>query len=552
MSKEITSRKQDYSQWYNDLVIKSGLADYSAVRGCMVIKPYGYALWENMRDELDRMFKETGHVNAYFPLFVPKSLFEAEEKNAEGFAKECAVVTHYRLKADENNKGKLIVDPEAKLEEELVVRPTSEAIIWNTYKDWIQSYRDLPILINQWANVVRWEMRTRLFLRTAEFLWQEGHTAHETKDEAVEETIKMLHVYAGFAENYMALPVIKGVKSQSERFAGAEDTYCIEALMQDGKALQAGTSHFLGQNFAKAFDVQFLNKENKKEYVWATSWGVSTRLIGALIMAHSDDDGLILPPKIAPLQLVIVPIYKGEESKAVIDARANEIISGLKAKGIRVKYDNSDNARPGWKFAEYEMKGVPLRMAIGLRDVENNVVELVRRDTKEKASVSIEGIDVYCTELLATIQQNIFNKALVFTNENTRSAGNWDEFINLLDEQPGFISAHWDGTAETEEKIKEATKATIRCIPLDAKFEEREMYFFRQAKQAKGVVCKGLLSHKLFSFKFSFSFFKEGAGAFYHILRAKAEAKSFHFIFKPIVVARSCCIIDAFNYFCNG
>jgi len=477
MSKEITSRKQDYSQWYNDLVIKSGLADYSAVRGCMVIKPYGYALWENMRDELDRMFKETGHVNAYFPLFVPKSLFEAEEKNAEGFAKECAVVTHYRLKADENNKGKLIVDPEAKLEEELVVRPTSEAIIWNTYKDWIQSYRDLPILINQWANVVRWEMRTRLFLRTAEFLWQEGHTAHETKDEAVEETIKMLHVYAGFAENYIALPVIKGVKSQSERFAGAEDTYCIEALMQDGKALQAGTSHFLGQNFAKAFDVQFLNKENKKEYVWATSWGVSTRLIGALIMAHSDDDGLILPPKIAPLQLVIVPIYKGEESKAVIDARANEIISGLKAKGIRVKYDNSDNARPGWKFAEYEMKGVPLRMAIGLRDVENNVVELVRRDTKEKASVSIEGIDVYCTELLATIQQNIFNKALVFTNENTRSAGNWDEFINLLDEQPGFISAHWDGTAETEEKIKEATKATIRCIPLDAKFEEGKCIF---------------------------------------------------------------------------
>lgn len=477
MSKEITSRKQDYSQWYNDLVIKSGLADYSAVRGCMVIKPYGYALWENMRDQLDRMFKDTGHVNAYFPLFVPKSLFEAEEKNAEGFAKECAVVTHYRLKADENKKGKLIVDPEARLEEELVVRPTSEAIIWNTYKDWIQSYRDLPILINQWANVVRWEMRTRLFLRTAEFLWQEGHTAHETQEEAVEETVKMLNVYAEFAENYMALPVIKGVKSASERFAGAEDTYCIEALMQDGKALQAGTSHFLGQNFAKAFDVQFLNKENKKEYVWATSWGVSTRLIGALIMAHSDDDGLILPPKIAPVQVVIVPIYKGEESKPVIDAKANEIIKGLKTKGIRVKYDNNETTRPGWKFAEYEMQGVPLRLAIGLRDVENNVVELVRRDTKEKASVSITGIEAYCAGLLDAIQQNIFNRALLFRNENTRSADQWDDFIKLLDEQPGFISAHWDGTAETEEKIKEATKATIRCIPLDAQPEEGKCIF---------------------------------------------------------------------------
>jgi prolyl-tRNA synthetase len=375
MSKEITSRAVDYSQWYNDLVLKAGLADYSAVRGCMVIKPYGYALWENMRDVLDKMFKDTGHVNAYFPIFIPKSLFEAEEKNAEGFAKECAVVTHYRLKADPNNKGKLIVDPEAKLEEELVVRPTSEAIIWNTYKTWIQSYRDLPILVNQWANVVRWEMRTRLFLRTAEFLWQEGHTAHATKEEAVEETTRMLEIYAEFAENYMAMPVMKGVKTANERFAGAEDTYCIEALMQDGKALQAGTSHFLGQNFAKAFDVTYVNKENKPEYVWATSWGVSTRLIGALVMAHSDDDGLVLPPKLAPIQVVIVPIYKGEESKTLIDNKATTIITNLKQKGIRVKYDNADNARPGWKFAEYEMKGVPLRIAIGARDIENNVVE---------------------------------------------------------------------------------------------------------------------------------------------------------------------------------
>ena len=392
MSKEITSRAVDYSQWYNDLVLKAGLADYSAVRGCMVIKPYGYALWENMRDVLDKMFKDTGHVNAYFPIFIPKSLFEAEEKNAEGFAKECAVVTHYRLKADPNNKGKLIVDPEAKLEEELVVRPTSEAIIWNTYKTWIQSYRDLPILVNQWANVVRWEMRTRLFLRTAEFLWQEGHTAHATKEEAVEETTRMLDIYAEFAENYMAMPVMKGVKTANERFAGAEDTYCIEALMQDGKALQAGTSHFLGQNFAKAFDVTYVNKENKPEYVWATSWGVSTRLIGALVMAHSDDDGLVLPPKLAPIQVVIVPIYKGEESKTLIDDKATTIVTNLKQKGIRVKYDNADNARPGWKFAEYEMKGVPLRIAIGARDIENNVVELARRDTKEKTTVSLDGL----------------------------------------------------------------------------------------------------------------------------------------------------------------
>lgn len=472
MSKELTSRETDYSQWYNDLVIKGGLADYSAVRGCMVIKPYGFALWENMRDQLDRMFKETGHVNAYFPLFIPKSLFEAEEKNAEGFAKECAVVTHYRLKTDPDNKGKLIVDPEAKLEEELVVRPTSEAIIWNTYKSWIQSYRDLPILVNQWANVVRWEMRTRLFLRTAEFLWQEGHTAHATKEEAVEETTKMLDVYADFVENYMAVPVVKGVKTASERFAGADDTYCIEALMQDGKALQAGTSHFLGQNFAKAFDVQFLNKENKQEYVWATSWGVSTRLIGALIMAHSDDQGLILPPKIAPLQVVIVPIYKGEDSKATIDAKVQEIMAALKKQGIRVKYDNSDNSRPGWKFAQYELQGVPVRLAMGLRDMENNVVELARRDTKEKSSVSLDGIDNVVAGLLEEIQQNMYNKALAFRNEHITRVDTWDEFVKTLDEKTGFVSAHWDGTPETEEKIKEQTKATIRCIPLDNQAEE--------------------------------------------------------------------------------
>ncbi len=472
MSKELTSRETDYSQWYNDLVIKGELADYSAVRGCMVIKPYGYALWENMRDQLDRMFKETGHVNAYFPLFVPKSLFEAEEKNAEGFAKECAVVTHYRLKNDPANPGKLIVDPEAKLEEELVIRPTSEAIIWNTYKGWIQSYRDLPILVNQWANVVRWEMRTRLFLRTAEFLWQEGHTAHATKEEAIEETKKMLEVYAEFVENYMAVPVIKGVKTANERFAGAEDTYCIEALMQDGKALQAGTSHFLGQNFAKAFDVQYLTKENKQEYVWATSWGVSTRLIGALIMAHSDDQGLVMPPRIAPLQVVIVPIYKGEESKPVIDEKASLLIKELKSLGISVKYDDNDNARPGWKFAEYELKGVPIRVAMGLRDIENNVVELARRDTKEKSVVSFDGLASHIKNLLEEIQQNIFNRALAFRNENIREANSWEQFVNLLDTKAGFVSAHWDGTSETEEKIKEQTKATIRCIPLNNKLED--------------------------------------------------------------------------------
>jgi prolyl-tRNA synthetase len=472
MSKEITSMTEDYSQWYNDLVIKAGLADYSAVRGCMVIKPYGYALWENMQAQLDKMFKETGHQNAYFPLFVPKSLFEAEEKNAEGFAKECAIVTHYRLKGDPNNKGKLIVDPEAKLEEELVVRPTSEAIIWNTYKGWIQSYRDLPLLINQWANVVRWEMRTRLFLRTTEFLWQEGHTAHATEQEAVAETVQMLNVYADFAETYMAMPVIKGVKSENERFAGAVDTYCIEALMQDGKALQAGTSHFLGQNFAKAFDVKFSDKNNKLDYVWATSWGVSTRLIGALVMAHSDDQGLVLPPKLAPIQVVIVPIFKGEEQKQLIDEKVTTLMQELKTAGVRGKYDDNDNNRPGWKFAEYEMKGVPVRIAIGARDLANNVVEVARRDTKEKMSVSIDGLSDSIINLLDNIQSAIYTKAKNFREQRIAKADSWDEFVKLLDEKPGFISAHWDGTGETEDKIKELTKATIRCIPLDNLKEE--------------------------------------------------------------------------------
>lgn len=471
MSKEITPRSKDYAQWYNDLIIKAGLADYSAVRGCMVIKPYGYALWENMRDVLDNMFKRTGHVNAYFPLFVPKSLFEAEEKNAEGFAKECAVVTHYRLKTDPNNKSKLIVDPEAKLEEELVVRPTSEAIIWNTYKTWIQSYRDLPILVNQWANVVRWEMRTRLFLRTAEFLWQEGHTAHATKAEALEETEKMLHVYADFVENYMAVPVIKGIKTANERFAGAEDTYCIEALMQDGKALQAGTSHFLGQNFAKAFDVKFSDSNNKLEYVWASSWGVSTRLIGALVMAHSDDEGLILPPRIAPWQVVIIPIYKNEEQKQAIDAKVKKITEDLQAQNIRVKYDDSDKTRPGWKFAEYEKQGVPVRLALGARDLENNVVEVARRDTKEKIVYSLDNIATAISTLLENIQNNIFEKALRYRDEHITHVNTWEEFIEALDNKGGFIAAHWDGTPETEDKIKELTKATIRCIPLENPLE---------------------------------------------------------------------------------
>jgi prolyl-tRNA synthetase len=467
MAKELTTRQQDYSQWYNDLVLKGSLADYSAVRGCMVIKPYGYALWENMQATLDKMFKDTGHENAYFPLFVPKSLFEAEEKNAEGFAKECAIVTHYRLKTDPNNKGKLMVDPEAKLEEELIVRPTSEAIIWNTYKTWIQSYRDLPILVNQWANVVRWEMRTRLFLRTAEFLWQEGHTAHATKEEAIEETVKMLDVYADFAENWMAMPVIKGVKTPNERFAGAEDTYCIEALMQDGKALQAGTSHFLGQNFAKAFDVKFSDKNNTLEYVWATSWGVSTRLIGGLVMTHSDDEGLVLPPRIAPLQVVIVPIFKGEEQKALLDEKVHAMVASFKAAGIRVKYDDSDNQRPGWKFAEYELKGVPVRIAVGPRDLENNQVEIARRDTKEKTTVSMDGITETVSQLLLDIQSNLFNRAKKYRDEHITKADSWDEFVTTLDTKAGFVSAHWDGTPETEDKIKEMTKATIRCIPLN-------------------------------------------------------------------------------------
>jgi prolyl-tRNA synthetase len=471
MSKEITTREQDYAQWYNDLVIKGSLADYSAVRGCMVIKPYGYTLWENMRDALDKMFKDTGHVNAYFPLFIPKSFLSKEAAHVEGFAKECAVVTHYRLKSDPNGGG-LIVDPDAKLEEELIVRPTSETIIWNTYKDWIQSYRDLPLLINQWANVVRWEMRTRLFLRTAEFLWQEGHTAHATKEEAVEEAEKMLEVYATFAEEFMALPVIRGIKTESERFAGAEETYCIEALMQDGKALQSGTSHFLGQNFAKAFDVKFSNKENQLDYVWATSWGVSTRLVGALVMAHSDDEGLVLPPKIAPLQVVIIPIYKGEEQKAQIDIKAKEITDNLKKLGVRVKYDDNDNNRPGWKFAEYEMKGVPVRLALGARDLEKNVVEVARRDTKEKKTVGLDGIAQYVDGLLLDIQHTLFNKAKTYQQQNITPADSWDEFEKLLDEKGGFIAAHWDGSAATEQTIKEKTKATIRCIPLNNKPEE--------------------------------------------------------------------------------
>ena len=471
MSKEITSRANDYSQWYIDLVIKGGLADYSAVKGCMVIKPYGFALWENMRDQLDKMFKDTGHVNAYFPLFIPKSFLSREAAHVEGFAKECAVVTHYRLKNDPDGEG-IIVDPDAKLEEELIVRPTSETIIWNTYRDWIQSYRDLPLLINQWANVVRWEMRTRLFLRTTEFLWQEGHTAHATEQEAVAEAEQMLHVYADFVENWMALPVIRGVKTETERFAGAVNTYCIEALMQDGKALQAGTSHFLGQNFAKAFEVRFSDRDNKLDYVWATSWGVSTRLIGGLVMAHSDDEGLILPPKIAPWQAVIVPIYKGSEQKALIDARVKEIIAECKNAGIRVKYDDSDHTRPGWKFAEYEMKGVPLRIAIGPRDIDNGVAEVARRDTREKKSIPLQNLSESLGQLLTDIQQNLFNKALAYREQHITKADSWEEFEQILDGKAGFVSAHWDGTAQTEEAIKERSKATIRCIPLNNSLEE--------------------------------------------------------------------------------
>jgi prolyl-tRNA synthetase len=471
MAKELPSRTEDYSLWYNELVKKADLAEHSDVRGCMVIKPYGYSIWEKMQQALDKMFKDTGHTNAYFPLFVPKSLFEAEEQNAEGFAKECAIVTHYRLKTDPQNKGKLIVDPDAQLEEELVVRPTSEAIIWSTYKKWIQSYRDLPILVNQWANVVRWEMRTRLFLRTAEFLWQEGHTAHATADEAVKETVQMLDVYADFAENFLALPVVKGRKSEGEKFPGAIDTYCIEAMMQDGKALQAGTSHFLGQNFAKAFNVQFTSREGKLDYVWGTSWGVSTRLMGALIMAHSDDDGLVLPPKLAPIHVVIVPIFKTEEELTKISDKVQEISTALRKQGYSVKFDNRDTHKPGFKFAEWELKGVPVRLAIGPRDMENGTVEVARRDTKEKQVMKLDQVAVEIPKLLEDIQTNIYQRALTFRNNVTTKVDTYEEFKKVLDEKGGFISAHWDGTQETEAAIKEETKATIRCIPLDAKEE---------------------------------------------------------------------------------
>ncbi len=490
MSKNLTSRAEDYSKWYNELVVKADLAENSAVRGCMVIKPYGYAIWEKMQAELDRMFKETGHQNAYFPLFVPKSLFEAEEKNAEGFAKECAVVTHYRLQNDPDNPGKLRVDPEAKLEEELVVRPTSEAIIWSTYKGWIQSYRDLPILINQWANVVRWEMRTRLFLRTAEFLWQEGHTAHATKAEAVAEAQQMNRVYAEFAENFMAMPVIQGVKTESERFAGAEETYCIEALMQDGKALQAGTSHFLGQNFAKAFDVKFTNNEGKLDYVWATSWGVSTRLMGALIMTHSDDNGLVLPPNLAPIQVVIVPIHKTDEQLEEISTVAKDIIGQLKKLGISCKYDDRTTQRPGAKFAQYELQGVPLRIAIGPKDLENKTVELARRDTLSKTIVPLDDLVETVEGLMTEIQETLFKKAFDFRSSHITEVDTFDEFKKVLENKTGFISAHWDGTAETEQQIKELTKATIRCIPLEGKKEAGSCVFTGKPSVARVLFAK--------------------------------------------------------------
>ncbi len=471
MAKDFASRSENYAQWYNDLVIKADMAENSAVRGCMVIKPYGYAIWEKMQSALDKKFKDTGHVNAYFPIFIPKSFFSKEASHVEGFAKECAVVTHYRLKNDPDGKG-VVVDETAKLEEELIVRPTSETIIWDTYRNWIKSYRDLPLLINQWANVVRWEMRTRLFLRTAEFLWQEGHTAHETSREAIEETERMLDVYADFAENFMAIPILKGVKSPNERFAGAVETYCIEALMQDGKALQAGTSHFLGQNFAKAFDVKYLSKENKLEYVWATSWGVSTRLIGALIMAHSDDNGLVIPPKLAPNQVVIIPIYKTSDQLEEISVKAKEIMANLQAKGISVKYDDRETYKPGWKFNEYEFKGVPVRIAIGPRDLENGTVEVARRDTLEKSVYQLLDIETKIEHLLQNIQDSLYQKALDFRERMTSKADSWEEFNDLLDNKGGFIYAHWDGTPETEQRIKEETKATIRCIPLDSKPEK--------------------------------------------------------------------------------
>ena len=476
MAKFLTNREENYAQWYNDLVIKAELAENSAVRGCMVIRPYGYAIWEHIQAELDKMFKATGHVNAYFPLFIPKSFFSREAAHVEGFAKECAVVTHYRLKNDETGNG-IIVDPEARLEEELIIRPTSETIIWNSYKSWIQSWRDLPILINQWANVVRWEMRTRLFLRTSEFLWQEGHTAHATREEAVEETERMINVYADFAENYMALPVIKGYKTENERFAGAIDTYTIEALMQDGKALQAGTSHFLGQNFAKAFDVQFTDSTGKLDYVWATSWGLSTRMVGALIMAHSDNHGLVLPPKLAPVHAVIIPIYKNPEDLGKISEKALKIKSDLEKAGLSVKYDDRENYKPGWKFANYELRGVPARIAIGPRDLENGTVEIARRDTLEKETIPMESVTDHVRRLLEEIQINIYKKAVEFRKQNTYNVDKWDDFVEILDNQGGFIMAHWDGTSQTEEKIKEATKATIRCIPFDSVEEDGKCIF---------------------------------------------------------------------------
>jgi len=488
MAKNFSTREENYSQWYNELVVKADLAENSAVRGCMVIKPYGYAIWEKMQAALDKMFKDTGHENAYFPLFIPKSFFNKEASHVEGFAKECAVVTHYRLKISENGKD-IVVDEDAKLEEELIIRPTSETIIWDTYRKWIQSYRDLPILINQWANVVRWEMRTRLFLRTAEFLWQEGHTAHETSQEAKEETLKILDIYANFAENWMAVPVLKGMKSQSEKFAGAIDTYCIEALMQDGKALQAGTSHFLGQNFAKAFDVKFLSKENKLEYVWATSWGVSTRLIGALIMSHSDDKGLVLPPKLAPIQVVIIPIYKTDEQLEQLNEKVKSIKQLLESKGISVKYDNRDTYKPGWKFSEYEFKGVPVRLAIGPRDLENNSIEIARRDTLHKEIVPIEGIENVIVKLLDDIQENLYQRALNLRENNTFSVDTWDEFKEQI-EKGGFVMAHWDGTSETELKIKEETKATIRTIPLNNPQEEGKCIFSGNPSKERVVFAK--------------------------------------------------------------
>jgi len=488
MSKGITSRKEDYSQWYNELVNKADLAEHSAVRGCMVIKPYGYAIWEKMQAALDQMFKDTGHSNAYFPLFIPKSFFSNEASHVEGFATECAVVTHYRLKND--GTGKIVVDEDAKLEEELIVRPTSETIIWNTYKGWIQSYRDLPILVNQWANVVRWEMRTRLFLRTAEFLWQEGHTAHATQEEAIKEAEQMLDVYTTFAEEWMALPVIRGRKTENERFAGALDTYCIEALMQDGKALQAGTSHFLGQNFAKAFDVKFTSKEGKLDYVWATSWGVSTRLMGALIMAHSDDAGLVLPPKLAPIQVVVVPIYKTDEESKQIGELVDKLIVELKQKGISIKYDDRDTQRPGFKFAEWELKGVPVRIAIGARDLQNGTVELARRDTQTKETVSSEGLADRIEQLLTDIQQSIFEKALAYKNERITEVNSYDEFKKVLESEGGFISAHWDGTTETEKRVKEETKATIRCIPLDNKLEDGTCIFTGKPSKQRVLFAK--------------------------------------------------------------